>query len=96
MRRWGSIFIVAFAVTCAVALTLAAAPRVAFAGGYHVIAGLGRSRRGATTRLQVPKGVAVAPDGSVWVVDYHNETLLKYASTGELLGMLGRARRRAG
>ena len=88
MRRWGSI-IIAFAVTCLVALTLAAAPRVALAGGYHVTQVWGEAGEG-DDRLQVPKGVAVAPDGSVWVVDYHNETLLKYASTGELLGCWGR------
>ena len=85
MRYWGSIIVVAFVA----ALTLAAAPAAVLAGGYHVTQVWGEAGAGYG-QLGVPKGVAVAPDGSVWVADYRNETLLKYAPTGELLGCWGR------
>ena len=84
MRYWSSIFVAALVV----ALTCAVVPATAFAGGYRVTQVWGEAGEGLD-RLQVPKGVAVAPDGSVWVVDYHNETLLKYAETGGLLGCWG-------
>jgi DNA-binding beta-propeller fold protein YncE len=84
VRRWGSIVF----VTLFVALVCAGASAAALAGGYRLtqvwgVAGDGRGQ------LKVPKGVAVARDGSVWVVDYSNQTMLKYAATGELLGTWG-------
>jgi len=91
MRRWGSIFFVAFFIV----LVCLAVPAAVFAGGYRVTQVWGEAGEGRG-QLLVPKGVAVAPDGSVWVVDYHNETLLKYASTGELLGCWGKLGRAPG
>ena len=84
MGRWGAFCL----ATLVVALVLACAPVAAFAGGYKVTQVWGEAGEGLG-QIQVPKGVDVAPDGSVWAVDYHNETLLKYAATGELLGAWG-------
>ena len=84
MRRWGSIFLAAFCV----ALACVAAPAAALAGGYRVTQVWGDAGDGRG-QLKVPKGVAVARDGSVWVVDYGNQTMLKYAATGELLDTWG-------
>ncbi len=84
MGRWGAFRLAVLVV----ALVLVCVPAAAFAGGYKVTQVWGQAGEGRG-QLQVPKGVAVAPDGSVWVVDYHNETLLKYASTGDLLGAWG-------
>lgn len=84
MRHRGAIAVIA----CAVVLVCGLAPAAARAGGYHVTQVWGEAGDGRG-QLQVPKGVAVAPDGSVWVVDYSNETMLKYAASGELLGCWG-------
>ena len=84
MGRRGSIFFVAFFV----ALVCVAVPAAALAGGYRVTQVWGEAGEGRG-QLKLPKGLGVARDGSVWVVDFDNQTLLKYAATGELLGTWG-------
>jgi len=91
VHRWGSVVLITFFV----ALACVAAPAAALAGGYKVTQVWGEAGEGHG-EIQVPKGVDVAPDGSVWVVDYHNETLLKYAASGALLGAWGRLGRAPG
>jgi DNA-binding beta-propeller fold protein YncE len=84
VHRWSSICFVAFLV----ALVCVAGPAAALAGGYRVAQVWGEAGNGRG-QLRVPKGVSVADDGSVWVVDFGNQTMLKYAATGELLGAWG-------
>jgi DNA-binding beta-propeller fold protein YncE len=84
VRRWDSIFFIALVAV----LVCVAAPAAALAGGYRVTQVWGEAGE-ARGELRVPKGVAVARDGSVWVVDYDNQTLIKYSAAGELLGAWG-------
>jgi DNA-binding beta-propeller fold protein YncE len=82
--RW-SLFI---AISFVVALASAWAPAAVRAGGYEVAAVWGETGT-ALGQLRTPKGVAVARDGSVFVVDYANHTLVKYSAAGRLLGAWG-------
>jgi DNA-binding beta-propeller fold protein YncE len=84
MGRWGAIF----TITLLAVLVCAATPAAVHAGGYRVTQVWGEAGTGRG-QLRVPKGVAVARDGSVWVVDFSNQTMLKYAATGEPLGTWG-------
>ncbi len=40
-------------------------------------------------QFRAPAGVAVAPDGSVWVADTENHRLQRFTATGELLTVVG-------
>lgn len=84
MLRWGLVI----AISLLVAPAFAWAPGVARAGGYEVAAVWGEAGA-ARGQLWTPKGVAVARDGSVFVVDYANHTLIKYSAAGRLLGAWG-------
>jgi DNA-binding beta-propeller fold protein YncE len=84
VSRWG---VIVFIALCAV-FACAVAPGAVQAGGYRVTQVWGEAGVGHG-QLRVPKGVAVAQDGSIWVADFGNQTMLKYAATGELLGAWG-------
>lgn len=84
MRRWVSIGVAALIVTVA----LAWAPAAVHAGGYRVAAVWGEAGHGRG-ELWIPKGVAVAADGSVLVVENANDTLIKYSASGALLDVWG-------
>ena len=60
----------------------------ALAGGYRFTAAWGVAGT-APGELRSPKGVAVAADGSVFVADFGNHTMLKYSASGELLRVWG-------
>lgn len=84
MRRWVGIGVTVFIVASA----LACATPAALAGGYRVASVWGEAGHG-WGQLWIPKGVVVAADGSVLVVENSNDTLIKYSESGELVDVWG-------
>lgn len=77
------------ALTVAAALWAAAvAPQAATAAGYLVTATWGTAGTGYG-QLMSPKGVDVAADGSVYVADFSNDTIIQYTADGEVVRAWG-------